>query len=65
MAPKAASAPGGGTWNDALEKEFLLEVIDRGAANAATFGEIAAEWGPPHTKGSLAYVKADFLDHIY
>jgi hypothetical protein len=43
-------------WTDIVEKRFLLEIIERGAANNATFVDIAKKWGAPHTKASLKYV---------
>jgi hypothetical protein len=46
----------GGTWNDALEKKFLLELLILGGSSAANMGVIAEKWGKPHTKGSLGYV---------
>jgi hypothetical protein len=64
MAPKDAGKAATKTWNDALEKKFLFEIIERGGASASAWNDIAAKWGPPHTKGSLRYVSTASQIHV-
>jgi hypothetical protein len=43
------------TWDDALEKKFLLEIIHELGTTVpkSVYEKIAARWGDPHTTGSL------------
>jgi hypothetical protein len=43
------------TWTETLEKQFLLDIIDRAETkvSSAVFDDIADKYGKPHTRGSL------------
>jgi hypothetical protein len=43
------------TWTDAVERDFLLEILSGIEATVppSVLQAIAEKWGAPHTKGSL------------